>query len=90
MRFRIQLITQYATPTQIAVVKSEIINPDTKICTIQSIMALIIKVKNPRVKMFIGIVKINIIGRIIALTTPKIKAAIKAVVYESKTMPLIK
>jgi len=41
----------------------------------ETMAALIIKVNKPRVKMLIGKVKIKIIGRITALTAPKINAA---------------
>lgn len=61
-----------------AIQKLETLNPGKIKETSQTIKALITKVNNPRVKMFIGSVKSIKIGLIIAFTTPKTRAAIKA------------
>jgi hypothetical protein len=53
-------------------------NPDITPDTIISIIALITKVKIPRVNIFMGRVNINIIGRKKAFSIPKIAAAKRA------------
>jgi hypothetical protein len=50
----------------------------------QNIKALIIRVNRPRVMILIGRVKIIIIGRIIAFTSPKINEVIRADQGEEK------
>lgn len=63
------------SPAQKALQKLAISNPDTKPETKYRRNPFITRVKSPRVKIFIGKVKIIKIGLKIALRIPKIKAA---------------
>jgi len=53
----------------------------------QNIRALITKVSNPKVKIFIGRVKIKINGRIVALIIPKIAEVRRADQKEENVIP---
>lgn len=68
-------------------VKPSTLNPGTIRSTSIINAALITKVKSPRVRMFIGRVRIKIMGLMTALTIPKTKATKSAVVKVSTLKP---
>jgi len=78
---------QYAKAPQKAAPKDVMSKPLTMVETSQNISALIMNVNMPKVKMLIGRVRIIIIGRITAFTSPKISEAIKAAQKEVKLTP---
>ena len=69
--------------------KESITKPDTSWEVIQSIKPLTNKVKRPKVRIFIGRVINNIIGRMTIFTAPRIKAAQSADENEVRCIPTI-
>jgi hypothetical protein len=65
-------------------------NPDTRLDTINSMMALITNVKSPNVTMVMGSVRIKRTGRKNALSIPRNAAAKNAEKNPLTTMPSIK
>ena len=82
-----RLINQRNTAAIKAGIKPVIVNPLTRESIPNSRIALITKVKSPRVRMFIGRVRISRIGLMIALAMPSNRATIKAVVKEDTIKP---
>lgn len=67
--------------------KPSTLNPGTSELATRTVNALIIKVKSPKVRIFIGRVSIKIIGLIITLINPKTTAVTSAAVKPETWTP---